>query len=326
METVIAFLDSLKIGEGRSHGKLTVFPVHGVGGSSLEYLVLSEAIASGELEIREKDSATVPELLVINHGKHRVLIMDGEEITGGKQNRLVNISLLIEAHSEAVLPVSCVEQGRWHQTSATFAPGEATFGTLRRDKTASVNESLRLHRLAAADQGEIWNEIHRRSTAARVESPTHAMHDIYESRSEDLRSYEAAFPYVAGAIGIVAATTGGFYCADVFDKPATASAFWSKLIRSYAMDAIDSPSGAPATRESSQALLEAAKAARLESFKSPGIGHDVRLEGNGVVGSALVVESQVVHLAIFKADRQASRGHGLRRASDRWRAHRDRSR
>ena len=58
------------------------------------------------------ESGTVPELKVVNKSDTMILILDGEELVGTKQNRIVNTTLLIAGKDTVVIPVSCVEQGR----------------------------------------------------------------------------------------------------------------------------------------------------------------------------------------------------------------------
>jgi hypothetical protein len=74
----------------------------------------------------------VPELKLINDADRPVLLLDGEELVGAKQNRILNVTVLAGAHSTIVIPVSCVEAGRWHHLSAEFAPSDrAHFATGR---------------------------------------------------------------------------------------------------------------------------------------------------------------------------------------------------
>ncbi|TME39254.1 MAG: hypothetical protein E6I75_05790 [Chloroflexi bacterium] len=108
-------LDSMHIGEPQVIDALTVVPLHSNSPSpEFNYLTLPEAHATGQVVVSEKPSATVPTLLVINRAGLPILILDGEEIVGGRQNRVVNTTLLVPAHSTFELDVTCVEHGRWH--------------------------------------------------------------------------------------------------------------------------------------------------------------------------------------------------------------------
>ena len=76
------------------------------------------------MEVREKGSATVPELYLVNRSDSMVLVMGGEEVVGGKQNRMVNTSFLIGPKAEVDLAVTCLEQGRWRDVAPRCRGGE----------------------------------------------------------------------------------------------------------------------------------------------------------------------------------------------------------
>src|SRR5512142_1737990 len=108
MQTVMdAYLGTVTVGEGKSFGSITLFPIFSSSISPLRYRVLSEALADGSVVVTEKPSAQVPELRLVNRSDSMVLVLDGEEVVGGRQNRIVNASVLIGAHSEVPLPVTC---------------------------------------------------------------------------------------------------------------------------------------------------------------------------------------------------------------------------
>ncbi|GMQ74855.1 MAG: hypothetical protein BMS9Abin01_0095 [Gammaproteobacteria bacterium] len=98
---------------------LTVFPLLSGLRSSLDYLMLAEGLRQGLVCVREiSEGGSVPDLVVENRADVAVLIVDGEELVGAKQNRVTNLSMLIPAKRTTTIPVSCVEQGRWADASA----------------------------------------------------------------------------------------------------------------------------------------------------------------------------------------------------------------
>jgi len=100
----------------------------------------------------------------------------------------------------------------------------------------------------------------------------------------------------------VAGVNGTIAGADVFDQPRTAAILWSKLVRSYAMDAIDQGPAAPVDHAQAMQFLARSQDARCEVFPSLALGEEVQLEGHGVVGAALVCRSTPVHIGLFRAD------------------------
>ncbi|MHB0868506.1 MAG: ARPP-1 family domain-containing protein [Chloroflexota bacterium] len=325
MQTIVdGYLSGLKVGDGVSVDRMTLFPIFGQAESPIRYRVLSEALADGSVEVRERPSATVPELWLVNRSDAMALVLDGEEVVGGRQNRIVNASFLIGAKSEVAIPVSCVEHGRWHDVAPSFDSGEATYFSLRREKEQQVRENLRATGRAVADQGAVWDAIAAKQRETRTRSATGAMNDVYREKAKELSDYERALPRVEGAVGMAVALNGRMAGADLFDQPATAGKLWQKLVRSYAMDALDGEKAEPVARERAERLLKRLVGARAESFPSIGLGQDLRLEGDRAVGSALVFEGIVVHLGVFRihGHRTRSGSTDVARASIRRRLHR----
>jgi hypothetical protein len=321
-EALVDRLSSIEVGDGTAHERMVVFPVFAVGGSggapALVYRTLEQAIADGSVEVTEQASATVPELTMRNKGATMVFILDGEEIIGGQQNRIVNASFLVGGDSTVPLPVTCVEHGRWHSTSRAFSSGESSYHSLRGEKYAQVSDSLRRRGSHTSDQSAVWSSVERKAMLAGAASPTGAMHEIYASRGQSLTGYLAAFPYVDGAIGFAVALGGVMAGADLFDAPATAAALWPKLLRSYAMDALDSGDGGAVERERAARLFERARGGRAETFPSIALGEDVRVEGDGVIGGGLVYDEVPVHITLFRThDASASQPDRMTSSSQR---------
>ena len=311
----LAWLEQLEVAEGRTHNCMALFPVFGDAESSppLSYRVLGEALAEGWAEVSEQPTPTVPQLVLTNKGEAMLFVMDGEEIVGGKQNRIANASFLVAPGARVTLPVTCVEHGRWHGSSPRFSAGEASYHSLRRTAQESVRASLRTSSRPVADQADVWAELSRRHAAARSDSPTEAMHDLYRTRGASLSDYERAFPHPEGCLGLIVALDGRVTGADLFDQTRTASVLWPKLVRSYAMDVLDGERGPAVDHDQAVALLTAALGARSEVYPSLGLGEDVRLEGEGVAGAALVHQSRPVHVSLFRVDGPTGAGRATTR-------------
>ncbi|MBW2644373.1 MAG: hypothetical protein JRC89_13700, partial [Deltaproteobacteria bacterium] len=207
------------------------------------YLTLEQALDKDLIQITEMDTeGSVPELRLQNLGKKSVLIIEGEELVGAKQNRSVNSSFLVAGKTELVIPVSCVEQGRWSYRSEGFESGKKMMhASLRREHQEDVSYSLRRGNGYRSDQGRIWNNISEKSARMKVASPTGAMADVFESYEDRLSEFIEKFHLIEWQIGAVFAINGqilgleGFGCHDTFKR------FFEKLVKSYALDAIDSP-------------------------------------------------------------------------------------
>ena len=199
-------LSTLALGDVQTFENMAVIPLTSSSSEGVEYITMQEAIGQGLLIVTEVDAqGSVPELKVINQAEIPVLVLDGEELIGAKQNRVLNTTILLKEKSETVVPVSCTEQGRWSHQSARFADsGVVLSSSLRTVNKRSVSESLGRTSRPSSDQSRLWAGISHLQAEARVESPTGAMKDVYEDKSEDIGDYLDGFSCVPGQRGLAA--------------------------------------------------------------------------------------------------------------------------
>jgi hypothetical protein len=298
------YLKGTKVGRKQSHQNLAIFPLlsgHSIG---LDYITLDEALTEELIEVVEvSEEGAVPELKVVNKSPCMILILDGEELVGAKQNRIVNTTILIQEKTTTVIPVSCVEQGRWAHTSPRFDSEERLMAAhLRAMKSEQVHHSIRTSDDYYSDQAAIWREISRKARRMRAESPTMAMSEIYEKKRAALDGYINHFRLVEMQVGAVFMINGKVVGLDCFGKPGTFSKVFRKLVESYALDAIDwqeQGRSGKALKSEVTKFLWAASAASVESRPSVGLGIDYRLESYNLTGFALAHEDQVIHFSVF---------------------------
>jgi hypothetical protein len=173
MERIVqSYVEQLQIGEAQSFKNLTVYPLFSTQQAYFAYLTLDEALIRGLVEISEIDSqGSVPELRLTNNSDLMILILDGEELVGAKQNRIVNTTMLIPAKLTTVIPVSCVEQGRWtHKTQCFFSEERLASPSMRAMKAEHVRHTVKEFGEYRSDQGAIWDQIsnkaHRRGAVS----------------------------------------------------------------------------------------------------------------------------------------------------------------
>lgn len=328
MQAVIqTYLDEAKIGRKQSYRNLAVFPLLSGYAADMGYITLDEALSEELIEVMEVDeSGSVPELRVVNRSPKMVLILDGEELVGAKQNRIVNTTILIRGKSTTVIPVSCVEQGRWSYESLGFHSKERLMpAQLRASKAEQVHRSIRSSDSFRSDQSEIWDEISSKAARMEAESPTMAMAEIYEKKRSSLADYVDHFRLVEMQVGAVFAINGKVVGLDSFGKPETFARVFKKLVESYALDAIDwaETEGASKTlRSKVTKFLQATSTAPVESRPSVGLGTDCRLESKEVNGFALIHDGQILHLSVFarrNGGREAHHSSRMQRFSNRRR-------
>jgi hypothetical protein len=306
METLARTLNGIRSGTASTFENLTMFPLLDGAKGAPDYLTLDEALERGTARITETSEAgTVPELQFENRGEAAVLLLDGEELIGAKQNRILNLTILAPARQSVKIPVSCVEAGRWAQQSAEFAAApRAYYATGRARKLREVTHSLVHAGERQADQGAVWRDIAEKAGRLSAASPTSAMARMYERHETDLDAFVRALPVVEGQLGALFAINGILVGLDLFDFPQTLRKLLPKLVRSYALDAVDAHGETPQELDPDAAarLLSATGGAHVQRFPAVGEGEDLRLDAPGVSGAALVARDRIIHLSAFRAE------------------------
>jgi len=301
--TLTERLQSVEVMEPTESGGLQVFGLRWSGGDGPGYVTLDESLAGGQLEITEvSDGGTVPTLKVRNKGTLAAFLMAGEQLSGGKQNRVLNASILVPAESELPIPVSCVERGRWAYRSGNFgSSGSSSHSGLRRIMSKQATDGYRQVGTPTSRQGEVWQEVDRKLTETFSDSATHVLQKAYEDSETTLRGIVDDLASPEGANGAAFAFGGRIVGFDLFDRVETLTKLWPKLVRAYGIDAHYArvEGATPVSRENVRDWLAAAPAAKEEVFKSPGLGDDVRFESADLVGAGLVVGDRAVHVEVF---------------------------
>jgi hypothetical protein len=255
----------------------------------------------------------VPELKVINRGDKPVLLIDGEELVGAKQNRVLNTTILLKEKSETVIPVSCTEHGRWSYKSGQFEESAYMMSAnLRNIKNKSVSFSLQNRREFASDQGAVWDEIGVQARVAGVHSATGAMRDVHEARKEDLDDWLELFPLTADQKGLLVMVNGKAVGLDMVSSIDAFRVIYPKLVRSYLMDAIlEKPAKGKtaSSHKKAKSFMNEILTCTEKRYDSVGHGQDYRYEGKKIIGSALIHEDTVIHMAFFGITEAEKAGH-----------------
>ena len=300
-----------------------------------DYMILDEAIANGYAHVTEiNESGTVPELKFRNSSDKRIFMMEGEELVGAKQNRTLNLSILAPAEKEITIPVTCVESGRWRTcASERFDTSDRVhYSRGRRKKMESVSENMVFHNRPEANQSKVWEEISSKELRMESFSPTSSMGSIFEKNKGRISDYVKAFTAVENQAGMLVMVGDDIVGLDLFDNKETLKKLMPKLVRSFALDAIElntSKKYQPRT-EDAEDLLKKTATANKSMHPAIGDGKNLRLQSEEVIGGALSLDYQMIHLSVFRNDDLSgstnyrhARGSRVRRASYR-RSHRRR--
>ncbi|MBL8379769.1 MAG: hypothetical protein JNM79_18005 [Burkholderiales bacterium] len=324
MNTIQSTLSRLTLGLAQTHANMTIVPLLAAEAPAPDYLVLDQVIAEKAGRVTEiSEGGSVPELVFENRSDKRVLLVDGEQLIGARQNRVLNLSILVPGNCKLNIPVSCCERGRWGYSGARefSSSGDALFSRARAAAMAAVSASMIDAGARHSDQAGIWRDIAIKSASLSVDSSTSAMADAYAQQGLRMDEFTGAFRAEPGQVGALVAIDGRVAGVELFDSPATFARFFAKMVRSYALDAIETgPAAATApAAEIAAAFLARLAAASAASFAALGEGEDLRLTGEDLVGGALVADGRVRHLAGFDTA-------GLATHQQTWRASRVRAR
>jgi len=306
------------------HENLTIFPVaSSTSHDTHAFLTLDEGLRSGEVVVSEAgsisplvrprqgdrvwherrpgDGAQVNRLVLVNNSKKPLLLLAGEIVTGGKQDRVIGKDRLVPAESDPIdLSVFCVEPGRWVGTSAKFAPPPPPApGVLG----AMVQPSVRSKAMGDKDQHKVWDEI-AKAKRGMTESVTVQAAPMVAGTSsyagvignQDVRNkletvaapmqqeYQSVIRQLRdkNAVGVVVAVNGEIIWADVFASTNLLEKYWPKLVRSYAAEAVvQRASSSSASVKLAQEFLARLEGRRELVESEPGLYRHTEITGDG---------------------------------------------
>jgi hypothetical protein len=342
-------------------GNLLLFPVVRANSKSpgaTPFLTLDEGFKSGEVEVTEAGKVRglvrprggrpgmdenyrgdqVNTLVLVNNSNRPLLLLAGEIVTGGKQDRVIAKDRIVPAGGAPIdLSVFCIEPGRWTESSAKF-------GAAAKGKVGSfmVQPTVRQQAMVTKDQESVWASVRgAMSQMAAAAPPVSPSPGAYGgSRSFDTTSYakamqdtnisqkvdEAAAPVMKAqdqviaklrdehAVGVVVAVHGEIVWADLFADTDLLSRYWTKLVRSYAAESITEGEGrSTATLADAQHFLDAPTGGAESSEGEVGIYRYRELKSGGtetfVLESLLPSTGYDVHISKLKLSNQAAHYH-----------------
>jgi hypothetical protein len=287
----------VELGDELAIGGLSVFPLTGRGEAGPAYLTGPEAFEAGMIQVSELDPPQVPSLAIFNLALVPILLVEGEMLVGGDQNRTMNVTVLCPPQVQTVVPVSCVEAGRWGKRRTVSASSKHAPGSLRAAKTAKLESMSADLSSRRSDQGLIWHEVERQSRAHEVFSETSALDDVQEQVEDRLAPEFEKIRTVPGQIGVICTIGEQVVGVDLFDKPSTLERYLRSIVAGHALDAPSRSSGGDPIRAIERFLAQIDGTA-CETGPGVGVGEEVLLRGE-VAGIGLLYDDFLVHLAAF---------------------------
>lgn len=306
---------TIKLGGVQQVGQFAVLPIVEGPEKKIEYISLRAAMAEECLEVTEINAGgSVPSLRLKSTSELPVLVLDGEELAGAKQNRIANATILVPAKTEMRIPVSCTEAGRWSYESPAFSDSDEVLAyKARHNKFRAVDASLKGGRGYQSNQGKVWEDIEDIQSKMGVHSRTGALKDVYSHRRREFRHRSEQFGLVEGQRGIVFFLNGHPLGAEYVSSPEVYRDLHQKLLRSYMCEFLDDEPKEQASPTATMVDNFLAVLNDIDETSQPGVGMgmDYRYLDHGHCGSALVEAEECVHFTLLAEN--PDEGYKLRR-------------
>ena len=342
-------------------GNLLLFPVVASGKTpSSPFLTLDEGIKSGAVEVTEAGHVRglvrprpaqgpindgifrpspqpqynrgdqVNTLVLVNNSDKPLLLLAGEIVTGGKQDRVIAKDRIVPAGSDPIdLNVFCIEPGRWTEATPVFGASAKSpaMGLM-------VQPSVRAKAMVEKDQQEVWNSVHGSidaaiaapaprspgitpNTAGSASPGSTSYARVMQSGAVSAKVDQAAAPVMKSseqvlvklreqhAVGVVVAVRGEILWADIFSDTDLLARYWTKLVRSYAAESLlDGDTHPTPTVANAQQFLDTSTGGTESSIGDVGVYRYRELRSGGtetfVLESLLPGTGYDVHISKVK--------------------------
>jgi hypothetical protein len=285
------------------HG-LGIIPIIGDTAVDLPTMdLLEQAFDGGTFKVAEmSEEGTVPFLRGENIGAKPVLILEGEELVGGKQNRIVNTTIIILAGSSIQIPVSCMEAGRWDYRRRDFDSGGAIFRAKSRAvQKASVACSLRADGSFRSDQGAVWDQVSESLAQLGASSATADFRAGREKAAHQIEDIVQAVRPLDKQVGAIFLADGKILGCELLATWNLFARALGKIVRSFAFEVLSGGETKDISTDEVTKWWEKILASQLTRHASPGAGEDIRLDSPDLLGSGLYWNGNLVHLSCFPA-------------------------
>lgn len=259
----------------------------------LHLKTLEEALASDEMDITEiDDEGSIPKLKFANRGAGTILILQGSIIKANKQDRAVKTTFVVHPHAVVEGDVFCIEASRWHSVR-----GQKGY---KPDRNLSADICMDFSKSKSSQQ-DIWRKIEEKRRRMQVNSHSDSADFIYDAYQKELEEYKKSFVMKHEYAGVIALIEGKPIGLDISGIMGVFCRQFPDLISSFAIDALDKEYCQEIKKHKAltveQFLREVAKTRKKERAAIG--GHGIEMEGDGVVGGALIDHDVVVQLEAF---------------------------
>jgi hypothetical protein len=282
--------------------QLAVFPVVQTGATAdpTQYLTLSEGLRRKLVTVSELEGGGRVNTLVVHNASDRpLLLLGGEVVLGGQQDRILGRDTIVPAHEHAQVQVFCVEHGRW-AGARQFTAAEGMADT-----------KIRMRGKYLSDQSAVWDEVAKKNAKHGVAAATGTYRNLAAGAEgkRALDPYRAAIggalarlPQAGSVVGVVAAVNGRVTSVELFARPELFAAYRDKLLDSIYMGASDDApvaGAAPPAAASVGEFLQKARRAPARTVGRSSAGETVERRDGDVAGS--VVQPKAAEKPVYES-------------------------
>lgn len=298
--TVMKLLPRVHVGAPIRRGALTMFPLWTEHPEVVPGYVPADS-AAGSVTVSELEQPAVPQLVIDNAADRPALVLEGEMVAGGLQHRVLNVTVLLPAGQPTVVPVSCVEAGRWGAADVSRLAGRHSAPSVRRRKNASVAASMQ-HGDRHSDQSGVWEEVAQQAARVGTASATQSLMDAGDAARPVVEDLTRDLLPLPGQRGMIVGISGSVRGLELFDSAAVFAHYFRRLVDGFAAEAVGA-SEAPTSSSAARQFIRTLQHLDVREAPAVGLGTDLSASAGDLAALGLRVEDRPtpLHLAAFAA-------------------------
>lgn len=274
-------------------GNITIIPLKTDYTTNVDVLNLKKGIEMGLVNIRECNPSTVNEIIVENNAVTPLVLIDGEEIIGAKQNRIMNKTMLVPEKTTMKVPVSCTEHGRWDYTQEFKNSEYIANSNTRRAKAFNDFNGIDAQRI-------VWDSIQCLEHDIEFSSETSAMSESYDTLKETQNREIESFPRLENQTGMIIIIDNEIKGIEIFNNPQLYAFYHEKILKSYLIDSVKTDCENEFNKFAIEEFLDNISKSKFIENEKIGLGESYKFMTDYGIGSILVFENENVHMQYFK--------------------------
>lgn len=280
----------IELMESQVHKNVAIVPIKTPVSYKFDILTLKKAFELDLAEVKECKHSEVNTLIVKNKSVTPLLLVDGEEIVGGDQNRIVSSTVLIAPESEMKIPVNCTEQGRWRYEREFV---HSDYMANSRTRHAKVSSRYR----GEDRQRAVWKSIHALEDSRGFSSATHAMSESYDNIKNELDVSE--FEIASGQTGVLVIVGGKIKGFELFFNSEIYADYHEKILKSYLIDADINDEVFAVNIDEAKSFIENAIDSDFKQVARTGLETPYEFKNPDGIGTVYAYEDEIIHLSYF---------------------------